>query len=142
MKGPEKVKMDLVRQWLARAEEDFTLAQFLIAGETSFYGAIGFHTQQAVEKFIKAFLTRQAIAFSKTHDIDELLDRVAEKDKELSDSLRGSIILTKYGVDFRYPGDLPELGKEEAGAAVELAAGVRVAVLDSLDDYLTPRNPT
>lgn len=42
----------------------------------AFPNAIAFHCQQAAEKYLKAFLTWHQVAFSKTHDLQELLDIV------------------------------------------------------------------
>jgi len=41
------------------------------------YENVGFHAQQAAEKFIKAFLVRHQIEFPKTHDIGLLRQLVA-----------------------------------------------------------------
>lgn len=59
MRPPEEVKRDLVRQWLAKADEDLSAAQALWSLGTAFFSTIGFHCQQAAEKYFKAFLTWQ-----------------------------------------------------------------------------------
>jgi HEPN domain-containing protein len=132
MKSPEKIKRELVQQWLDKAEEDFQVAQHLAAEQTSYLNTITFHSQQAVEKFIKAFLTWHQVEFPKTHDLDELLDLVATVDKHLSESLRKAAILTAYGVDARYPSDFPRVTPKEAREAADLAAYVRDTVRRSL----------
>jgi hypothetical protein len=40
--------------------------------------------------------------------------------------------LTSYGVEVRYPGDIPEITADEAAEAVELAEKVREAILSAL----------
>jgi hypothetical protein len=42
------------------------------------------------------------------------------------------MVLTDYGVDTRYPADLPDLSENEATNAVELAQQTKKAVLASL----------
>lgn len=132
MKPPEQVKIEFYRQWLAKAGQDLGAAKLLLREETSFLGAVGFHCQQAAEKYLKAFLTWHQIDFPKTHDIDELLDLVATTNAKLAKSLRSAGILTDYGVETRYPGDAPELTLEQAREAVKLAEVTRKAILKAL----------
>jgi HEPN domain-containing protein len=124
MKPPEVVRRELVAQWLARADEDLGVARHLLAEGLPYYVAIGFHAQQAAEKSLKAFLVARQVEFPKTHDIGRLLDLVATVDAALADALSGAVQLTDYGVDVRYPGDLPQLGLDDARRAVEQAADV------------------
>ena len=132
MRPPEEVKRELVHQWLAKANEDLNTAKALLSHERSFLSAVGFHSQQAAEKYLKAFLTMHQIEFPKTHDIGELLDLVASVDAEFAASLSEAGILTPYGVEIRYPGDAPELMHHQAKQAVELAGKVREAILNAL----------
>ena len=67
MRPPDEVRRDQVRQWVAKAEQDYELLTHLLESRTAFYSAIGFHAQQCVEKFLKAFLTQHGIEFPKTH---------------------------------------------------------------------------
>jgi HEPN domain-containing protein len=132
MKPPDVVRRELVAQWLARADEDLGVARHLLAEGLPYYVAIGFHAQQAAEKSLKAFLVDRQVAFPKTHDLGRLLDLVGTVDTTLADALSGAVQLTDFGVDVRYPGDLPELGSDDARRAVELAADVRERVMRSL----------
>jgi len=132
MRPPEEVKIELVRQWLAKAEEDFGVAKHLIHEDSPYLATVGFHAQQAAEKYLKAFLVWRQIEFPKTHDLDKLLDLVAVVENAFAASLRDVSGLTDYGVDIRYPGDRREISRSEARMAVELAKKVREAVLGSL----------
>ena len=136
MKPPEEAKRDLVRQWVLKAEQDFALAQHLIAEEAPYLEAIGFNAQQSAGKYLKAFLVRHQLAFPKTHNLSELLRLVAGVDPWLAGSLREIIALNPYGVEVRYPGDFPEISADAAKAAFALAAKVRTSVLAFLDPYL------
>lgn len=132
MKPPDKIRDEFVRQWLLKAEEDFNAAKSLIAHGTSFLSTVCFHSQQAAEKYLKAFLTYHQVEFPKTHDIDELLDLIAPKDSKLSESLRDVIVLTNYGVDVRYPGDFPNVTSSDAQQSIQMAEKVRTLVLELL----------
>ena len=115
-----------------KAEEDFNAAKSLITYGAAFLSTVCFHSQQAAEKYLKAFLTYHQIEFPKTHDIGELLDLVARADNKLSESLRDVIVLTNYGVDVRYPGDSPDVTSNTAQQAIDMAEKVRRLVLESL----------
>lgn len=90
--------------------------------------AAAFHAQQAAEKFLKAVLVWHQIEFPKTHDISRLLDLVRPAAADLADGLDEAAALTSYGVEARYPGDLPEPTPDAAKEAVALARRVREAV--------------
>ena len=136
MRSPEEVRRDLVRQWLVKAREDLAAAEILVAQQPPLLGIIGFHCQQAAEKYIKAFLVLHDIKFTKTHDIELLIDLIGNVDNSLADILHDAIILSDYGVDVRYPGDIPELTPEEAKEAVKLASMVRNAIRSALKEFL------
>ena len=45
------------------------LAQFLMQENAPFLSAVGFHCQQAAEKYVKAYLIWKQVDFPKTHNI-------------------------------------------------------------------------
>lgn len=134
MKSPEEVRRELYQKWIRRADEDLAVAEQLLSDSVPYFGSIGFHAQQAAEKFLKAFLTWHQVEFPKTHDLSKLLQLVALREKSLSESLQGILVLTVYGVDTRYPADLPDLTENEASQAVKLARQTKDAILKSLSD--------
>ena len=136
MRPLEESKRDLVRQWVRKAEKDFALAEHLVL-EGCLYGeAIGFNSQQAAEKFLKALLVLHQVGFPKTHNLGELLDLVSTVEPVLAGDLRGVTALNPYGVEYRYPGDFPELTEEDSRSAFGLAEKVREAVMPMLAPYL------
>ena len=136
MKPPDELQRELVQQWLDKANEDFDVAVMLLREGGRYRGVIAFHAQQAVEKYLKAFLVRHQFDFPKTHDIGRLLDRIAMVDPIAAAGLSGSDILTPYGVEVRYPSDAPELLPGEDVEAVEVARQTREQVLNLLSPYL------
>jgi len=134
LKPPEEIKQELVRQWLARADEDLETAKFLFANQSYFFTAICFHCQQATEKYFKAYLTRQQIEFPETHDLGLLLDLIASADSSLAASLREVVVLNPYGVEIRYPGEAPEITREDAEKAISLANRLKEAISLSLKE--------
>jgi HEPN domain-containing protein len=138
MKSPEEVKRQLYEKWMRRADEDLAVAEQLVSDGVPYFGSIGFHAQQAAEKFLKAFLVWHQIEFPKTHDLNTLLQLVATRDNTLLEALQGILVLTDYGVETRYPADLPDLTSTEASWSVELARQAKDAVLKSLSDSSAP----
>jgi HEPN domain-containing protein len=137
MRPPEEVKRDFVHQWLKKAEEDMNAAKMLLSHEGSFLFTVGFHAQQAAEKYLKAYLTWHQVEFSKTHDLGELLDIIADIDPPLAKALENVTTLNPFGVDFRYPGDMPEIHRKDAEQAVELAEKVQAAIVITLEKNIS-----
>ncbi len=128
----EQVLRELVGQWVHKADQDTRAAESLLAAEPPLPYPSCFHSQQAAEKYLKAFLVRNGVDFPKTHDIQEVLDLVEPIDTDLAHSLEDAIALTQYAVEARYPGGMPEPDAEEAQAALALAEKVRDAVMRAL----------
>ncbi|MEI6684370.1 MAG: HEPN domain-containing protein [Bacteroidota bacterium] len=63
-----------VLQWIEKAEEDRLVVQQLVAADSTARGAIGFHCQQAAEKFIKAYLIFLGIDPERTHNLEFLVE--------------------------------------------------------------------
>ena len=55
----------------------------------------------------------------------------------LAGELRGVTALNPYGIEYRYPGDFPELTEEDSRSAFGLAEKVREAVTPVLAPYLS-----
>ncbi len=129
MRHPEQVVADFVQQWLKKANLDLQAARLLCAGELDDYFVSGFHAQQAVEKYIKAFLVRYQIEFPQTHDIRRLRQLVARQNATLAERLESADVLTPYGVDMRYPEEFEVVSQKRAEQAVALAEWVKAEIL-------------
>ena len=87
--------------WTEVAEEDFEMFRILLeAGHPS--GA-GYHLQQAVEKFFKAYLIRQGWRLQRTHDLAELLNDALQYDATLGEYRAVCELVTEYDTAGRYP---------------------------------------
>ena len=87
---------------------------------------------------MKAYLTWRQVEFPKTHSIREILNLVKTVDEELATNLLPAAALTPYGVDVRYPSDIPDPTQRETEKALSLAKKVRGAVASRLlHDYQT-----
>ena len=66
------------QQWIEKAEEDRLVVQQLIDADSTARGAIGFHCQQAAEKFLKAYLIVNGIDPEKNHNLEFLVRRCSD----------------------------------------------------------------
>jgi HEPN domain-containing protein len=121
----------LTPEWIAKAEGDFiTAGREIRARKDPNYDACCFHSQQCVEKYLKARLQESKIQFPKTHDLEVLLDLSIPIEPTWAELRPGLQILTVFGVDIRYPG--MSVSKEEAKEAFKVCKTVRQLVRSSL----------
>ncbi|MCL5278682.1 MAG: HEPN domain-containing protein [Planctomycetes bacterium] len=125
MRPPDDARRELVARWLEKAEDDWRLCHRLITDAQSYAEATAFHAQQAVEKYLKAFLTWHQVEFPKTHDIKRLLKLAGIQDPSLAEELSDAADLTAYAVEYRYPGEYAPVTRDEAVGAVAVADRVR-----------------
>lgn len=64
-------RVELAKAWFAKGASDLTAARAILTGAGP-YDTACFHCQQAVEKFMKGFLSHRGREFPFTHDLDEL----------------------------------------------------------------------
>lgn len=140
MKSPEEVKTEFTREWIRKAESDLTTAEHLFKGGKLYVYGSTFHAQQAVEKYLKAFLVWHQIEFGKTHDIQELLNLVSGVDNNLPKSIAESVNLTPYGVEYRYPGDYPDATMEDAAKALDVARRVSDEIISRLPEVVLKKD--
>ena len=54
----------VVAQWVSKAEEDLTVAEYLLTmGERCPFATVCFHAQQLLEKYLKALLAFHSVPF-------------------------------------------------------------------------------
>lgn len=63
------VDIEIVREWLAKADEDFEFARINFEEGKPFLGQICFHFQQAAEKYLKSYIIAHELEFLKIHDL-------------------------------------------------------------------------
>jgi HEPN domain-containing protein len=136
MGPPDEGRREVLREWLADAEEDYPLAEHLLHTAVHFAKAIAFSSQQAAEKYLKGFLAWHQIEFPKTHDMAELLALVATVDPALAERVTEAKSLTPFAAKMRYPHPAKVSALRGARNAVKIAATVREAVLASLKPCL------
>jgi HEPN domain-containing protein len=97
-----KEKQEYIFRWIAKADADLLAAEKLFNIEPEkLLSQIGFHCQQAIEKYLKAYLIFKDTEFAKTHDLNNLRDLCSKFDLDF-DSLNFKSLID-FAVDFRYP---------------------------------------
>jgi HEPN domain-containing protein len=130
---PETVLV--LREWIEKADADLHVAEQMAAEAAvnlRVREIVGFHCQQAAEKYLKALLTRHQIEFPKTHDLQVLLEFVDRVDPGRADAMREVDWLSPFGVKVRYPGDTPEMLPGDEQKALDLARRVKRVVRSTL----------
>src|SRR5580704_376864 len=92
MKLLDPVIEDLMSVWIRKAETGLHAAEVLAANveaDFTFRETVGFHCQQAVEKYVKALLTYYQVEFPKTHEIGKLLLLLSTVNGEAAEALAG-----------------------------------------------------
>jgi len=136
----EQVIWDFIQGWLKKADSDLAVATLTLNTKSDDYFIAAFHAQQAVEKYLKAFLVWRQVPFPKTHEIKKLLSLFPTEDAELVKGLSEADWLTPFGIEFRYPSEeVADL--ETAKKAVEQAKKVQSMVVECFKDYLEKGRP-
>lgn len=125
---------ELVNKWIRKAENDLISAEHELTFDNPIIESVCFHCQQSAEKFLKAFLTKNQIYFSRTHVILDLLKLCASVDPSFLEQLTETDVLTDYAIDLRYPDFMDEPDIIEAKNALELARKVKHFVLSKMTD--------
>lgn len=103
---PETPPLGSAADWLRHARSDLC-----------------FHTQQAVEKSIKAVLIHRGIEFRKIHHINYLIG-LLPAEVSLPPEIVDAVGLTTYAVMSRYPGDYEKVTEEAYQEAVRTAQAI------------------
>jgi HEPN domain-containing protein len=110
--------------WFVKAGNDLRAAEALTSTSPPLFDAAVFHCQQAAEKALKGFLTWNACAFRKTHNLEEIGQQCLTIDPSLRDVIDQVVPLTEYAWKFRYPGHPYEPTSSEVAESLTTAREV------------------
>jgi HEPN domain-containing protein len=108
-------------EWLLHANSDLSLARLAQGHAEILPELICFHTQQAVEKALKAVLLASGVDFPLVHDIDELLEIAQQGGTVVPPQFADAGSLTPYAVGLRYPAEVESISADEVEEAIRLA---------------------
>ncbi|MBI4682423.1 MAG: HEPN domain-containing protein [Nitrospirae bacterium] len=118
-------KQSLIKEWSYKAERDIDTARLTHDNRPEYTDIICYHCQQAVEKYLKAYLVYLDTPFEKKHDLDYLIDLIADNDKDIEQFYDIVETLSGYAVEVRYPDDWSEPSREEAKNAYKIALDIK-----------------
>lgn len=127
-----KESYNFALEWISNGDEDLSSAKILIENNGSLRN-IGYHCQQAVEKYLKAFLEYAEIKFPKVHDLTELYNKCSSIDSTLNLDLDYLINLTKYAVEIRYSKN-PQIDEEALYSGYNYVQTVRNTILSKITE--------
>ncbi|MER3458063.1 MAG: DNA-binding protein [Chloroflexota bacterium] len=117
-------------EWIEKAEGDWKVAQRESQAADPVWNVVCFLAQQCAEKYLKAFLEEQNIAFQKTHDLVALFNLSGGRLAEL-EPLRPELArLSTLGIAARYPGAYAD--REAAEDAMRIANKVQAVIKGKL----------
>ena len=124
---------DYLKGWLIKANKDIINIELILNSNSIsiLTDIVCFHSQQAVEKFLKSYLIFNNIEFDRSHNLQYLQDLCARKDsiyKEFDFS-----ILSNYSIDIRYAEDFSVPTEQEALDSYKIANDVKIFVFKQLN---------
>ena len=122
--------LKVAKDWLGLATKDIIGAKALRDMGEGFFALSVFHSQQAAEKALKAYLVFNSIRVPKSHDIGDLLALIELKDKNFADLLKPCQDLTDYAVAYRYPDAQKKPLTQQA--VTEAISQAELAVMESI----------
>ena len=102
MSSPERDLAEVSRVLLQKAEEDATAVREFAGNPDIADAIIGFHAQQAVEKWLKAVIAARGVQYRAIHDIDRLVEMLETTGIAISLDRDRLVVLTQYAVPLRY----------------------------------------
>lgn len=109
-------------EWLARADSSLALGKARIEGVA--LEDLCYQAQQAAEKALKAAILAHAPTCPYVHDLDVLLERLADLGIEVPEEIDAASTLTRYAVETRYPNLFQEVTPAEYEEALARAEAV------------------
>lgn len=85
-----------------KAEEDAVAVEEFAANPNVADGIIGFHAQQAIEKWLKAVIASRGKDFEYTHDLHHLMVLAEIDESQVPFDVKEAVDLTEYAVPLRY----------------------------------------
>ena len=125
-------KEEYIKLWIKKADGDLNVAKRELQFEESVLEAVCFHLQQAVEKYLKAFLTKFLERIEKTHNLEFLIEQCIKLDSDFSQYEEKFDTISECGVEIRYPDTFIIIEKEEMEDMVVIVEAFREFILEKL----------
>lgn len=131
-----KTTADLVLGWIRKADSDLENALLCLSSGKSLDTAC-FHTQQAAEKLLKAYLMAYSLPAPLIHNIEKLVELCEQHDPAFVSMKPLGALLTPYAVQLRYDEDFWP-SEQETATALQSAQTLRAFVVPLLPATMQP----
>jgi HEPN domain-containing protein len=118
-------ELELARQWVVKTGNDLLNADNNLHAKTIPLDTVCFHCQQAVEKYLKAFLVGKEHIYPPTHDLPAILENILSINADAEQLRDNLVLLMPYAVEVRYPDDFFMPSLQDAREAREAANSVK-----------------
>lgn len=112
-------------KWFKKAENDLLAIRNNLNSKDIPFDVCCFHSQQAAEKYLKAYLVARSADFPKTHDLKKLIEICLQFNPKFEAIFSVSKRLTEYGITPRYPDDFDDLLEADAQQAYQNALDIK-----------------
>lgn len=127
------VQTEDIKKWIIKGDHDLGTAKITYLHIPEYLDTVTYHCQQAVEKYLKAYLIFQSITFRFSHDLIYLLDLISQKDSDFESYYDIVSELQGYAIEIRYPNETIYLSKEKVENAIIIAKSVREFVTKKMN---------
>ena len=124
---------DEVEQWIIKGDHDLGTAKITYLYIPEYLDTVTFHCQQAVEKYLKAYLIFLSTQFRFSHDLVYLLDLITQIDIDFNTFYDPVSELQGYAVEIRYPNEQIFLSNEKVESAMITAKAVREIIMRKMN---------
>ena len=121
-----------VLAWFEKADHDLGTAIITYLHLPDYYDTITFHCQQALEKYLKAFLVFQDKEFKYTHDLVYLFEIIKTTDSFLDSYYDKISILQSCAVEVRYPNETIFLSEQKVIESLNTTKQIRSKVIEKI----------
>jgi HEPN domain-containing protein len=121
-----------IEKWMEYAKNDLLVARDLQLLKEYVYRAVLTHSQQSVEKYLKAVILKYELKAFKTHDLVILIKTCESVEKGLLIFENDVAWLSSVYIESRYPDDFEDIDKSDAERALKIAIKIEQFILKNL----------
>ena len=122
-----------IKQWIEKGDHDLGTAKVTYLYIPEYLDTVTYHCQQAVEKYLKAYLIFKSTSFRFSHDLIYLLDLITQNDPDFGNFYDSASELQGYAIEVRYPNETIYLSNEKVEKAMKIAKDVRDIVTNKMN---------
>ena len=120
------------KEWIEKAERDIKSAKILKEHECG-NDVVAFHSQQAVEKLLKAYLIFNGEGIVSGHSLIYLCKMSEKHNNDFKKYIKDCGFVNQYYIETRYPADNPLIVSDyEAEECIKIAEEIYRAVISKL----------